>query len=40
MEKWKRPNPIRGSADSSLGYSMTGEKHLKKELSHEMGHIA
>jgi Ulp1 family protease len=40
LEKWRRPNLIRGSAESSLGYSATADKHPKKESSHEMGHIA
>ena len=41
VDKWKRPNLIRGSAESSLGYSATADKHPKKDgSSHEMELIA
>ena len=33
VDKLKKPNFIRNSADSSLGYSATADKHIKKHVS-------
>lgn len=38
VEKLKKGGPIRGSADSSLGYSAIGEKYGKKD-SVELGKV-